>query len=307
MKEIYIIGNGFDLHHGLNTSYENYKKYLMKVNPDYVRQFDDFLKRYVFVKDPVTEDGLSIEQWSELEKYTEKIYEYDLNEILEKAVESAQTDADQAGYWHGVQYMCSVYSKWINGIRTSFADWIKTIECEKGRKDRSLHLNKNALYLNFNYTSTLECLYDIPPENILHIHGDVNHTIIFGNDKKPNKEIKDNTLPINHNRDADRRINESAEILNKVLRETNAYYKNTLSLIAKNKEFFERIRKCDKIIFMGFGFGEEDANYVREVLYKSDSLKTVVLYYHGEKEIHRFCDMLKKYLSEKIAVNYVKW
>ncbi|MBR6755416.1 MAG: hypothetical protein IKM15_00470, partial [Peptococcaceae bacterium] len=28
MKKLYIIGNGFDLHHGLPTSYADYKKFL---------------------------------------------------------------------------------------------------------------------------------------------------------------------------------------------------------------------------------------------------------------------------------------
>lgn len=28
MKKLYIIGNGFDIHHGLKTQYRDYKEYL---------------------------------------------------------------------------------------------------------------------------------------------------------------------------------------------------------------------------------------------------------------------------------------
>ena len=30
---IYIIGNGFDKHHRLNTGYDNYKSFLKSINP----------------------------------------------------------------------------------------------------------------------------------------------------------------------------------------------------------------------------------------------------------------------------------
>lgn len=305
MKECYIIGNGFDLHHGLNTSYENYKKYLMEENPEYVKEFDDFLERYVFVKENYTSEDPPIEKWSELEKYTERIYDYDLNEILDEAVESVSKDEDRAGYWHDIQYMCEVYSKWINGIRTSFADWIRTIECEKGKKDNSLSLSQNALYLTFNYTATLERLYGIPVQNILHIHGDVNHEIIFGNDKEPNEEIHDNRLPIHHG--SDWRINESAQILNDVLKETHAYYKNTLSIIKANREFFEEIRQCKTIIFMGFGFGEEDSNYVKEIFHGNDCVAKVIVYYHAKEDRKKFHHKVKEYLKENVIVEYKNW
>lgn len=305
MKECYIIGNGFDLHHGLNTSYENYKKYLMEENPEYVKEFDDFLERYVFVKENYTSEDPPIEKWSELEKYTERIYDYDLNEILDEAVESVSKDEDRAGYWHDIQYMCEVYSKWINGIRTSFADWIRTIECEKGKKDNSLFLNQKALYLTFNYTATLEQLYDIPAQNILHIHGDVNHEIIFGNDKEPNEEIHDNRLPIHHG--SDWRINEATQILNDVLKETHAYYKNTLSIIKANREFFEEIRQCKTIIFMGFGFGEEDSNYVKEIFYGNDCVAKVIIYYYAKEDRKKFHHKVKEYLKENVIVEYKNW
>ena len=34
-KRLVIIGNGFDLHHGLGTNYDNYKRYLESIAPKY--------------------------------------------------------------------------------------------------------------------------------------------------------------------------------------------------------------------------------------------------------------------------------
>lgn len=45
-KHLYIIGNGFDLHHGINSSYKNFQEWMHENNPDVIEK----LMRYtVFV------------------------------------------------------------------------------------------------------------------------------------------------------------------------------------------------------------------------------------------------------------------
>ena len=49
-----------------------------------------------------------------------------------------------------------------------FAKWAKSIEISH---HKVISLNPNSIFLTFNYTDTLEELYAIPENQILHIHG----------------------------------------------------------------------------------------------------------------------------------------
>lgn len=42
----YVIGNGFDQHYGLDTSYHSFKKYLTIANREVVERIDDLFYRY---------------------------------------------------------------------------------------------------------------------------------------------------------------------------------------------------------------------------------------------------------------------
>lgn len=37
-KHLYIIGNGFDLHHGINSSYKNFQEWMHENNPDVIEK-----------------------------------------------------------------------------------------------------------------------------------------------------------------------------------------------------------------------------------------------------------------------------
>lgn len=50
-------------------------------------------------------------------------------------------------------------------------DWLNSVDISKVIPD--LMLDKNDKYLTFNYTETLEKIYNIPSQNILHIHGSI--------------------------------------------------------------------------------------------------------------------------------------
>lgn len=144
MEKLYIIGNGFDLNHGLPTSYWWYKEYLKATESEFVVRFDDFIERYVIPN--VADTVVDIENWSNLESYTKFIYGFDVEEILDEALDSAEDDMDRASYWHDIQYMCDKYSEWINGIRTSFSEWIKTITYSPNMKNKELSIDKHAMY-----------------------------------------------------------------------------------------------------------------------------------------------------------------
>lgn len=38
VKHLYIIGNGFDLHHGINSSYKDFQEWMYENNPDVIEK-----------------------------------------------------------------------------------------------------------------------------------------------------------------------------------------------------------------------------------------------------------------------------
>ena len=56
-------------------------------------------------------------------------------------------------------------------MKYHFHRWINTLHYAKGFRKRMLDIDKDAIFLNFNYTLFLESEYGIPPEQICYIHG----------------------------------------------------------------------------------------------------------------------------------------
>ena len=40
-KHLYIIGNGFDLHHEINSSYKDFHEWMYENNPDVIEKADE--------------------------------------------------------------------------------------------------------------------------------------------------------------------------------------------------------------------------------------------------------------------------
>lgn len=56
-------------------------------------------------------------------------------------------------------------------MRYHFHKWIKTLQYAKGYKRKLIPLDRDAIFLNFNYTEFLESVYQVPHRNICYIHG----------------------------------------------------------------------------------------------------------------------------------------
>lgn len=64
-----------------------------------------------------------------------------------------------------------------------FSDWVNTIEVEKAQRNDTfakIACGGDSFFLNFNYTLTLEKVYNIPERNVFHIHGITGDNIIVG-------------------------------------------------------------------------------------------------------------------------------
>lgn len=304
---LFIIGNGFDLHHKLPTRYCDYKKSLLKRNPNLVRRMDELLQiNGIAEKD--------IKQWSSLEEYTRHFPDLDFESLHDYAFDSSEQDMDRASYWDDPQYIAdNRVREWIdfyNEFTEPFKEWIDSIDVAKAKKDEELAVDSNASFLNFNYTKTLEIVYGIPAESILYIH--VNEgRYVFGNNQPknipyPNPErtyIDENG---NETSDEDIREVDVRKRLNEAyLAIYETYFKNSESLIKKHNSWFFRISRCKKIIFMDVSFGYEDALYFDFIFQNAKSCNEWQFYVHTDDDIQEAKSYAKKFTIQN--VEYIKW
>ncbi|WP_456078816.1 AbiH family protein [Mogibacterium diversum] len=165
MKTLFIIGNGFDLAHKLPTKFDPDFKEIAK---EY--EYKNFWELYQ------TEEN---EIWSDFER----LLAYpDFNNLLDifdglgpDYLSDNESDRDSI-----------ITEVKINGNLTRALDEFaknaeKALSNVKPLDFFSSMLDKKDIFINFNYTHTLEHIYKIPKENILHIHGEVGkNNLILG-------------------------------------------------------------------------------------------------------------------------------
>lgn len=216
MKNFYVIGNGFDLHYGLLTSYDNFKKYLIKEKKNIVEKVDDLFYRYLNSIDKHP-------SWAKFESMLRVFSNLDYEEIYHEAIENAEYDMDKAAYWDSPSFNVDYYNDYIEVLKESFNDWICSIDREI-TNDYFFQFQDNDFILSFNYTLTLEKYFNIKSNQIVHIHGDINFGIILGH----NDETEPDLMPLEPGFKDDYRFTSTREKINNVLKKASKlYFKNS--------------------------------------------------------------------------------
>ena len=200
-KILYIIGNGFDLAHGMKTSYEDFHQWLLdNGESSAVNRFESLYPNIT------NNEGRWCDVESALGSITlEETINYDRN-FQECSDEINCEDSSHDAYRCGeklknvVDILPCLLKSWVASIST---------------KDISpkFEIIKDAKFLSFNYTRTLEDAYQIKTDNILHIHETIieNRPLVVGygdaifeyDDYVPDEDIIDVELIKNllsHNR-----------------------------------------------------------------------------------------------------------
>lgn len=277
MKTLYIIGNGFDLAHDMPTSYWHFQKWLKDSKDENARRLHwalSHLEEYCHVSD----------LWGSLE---EGLGEVDIEEYL-KDIKDEHVGPG-GNYIDNYGRVCDAVSAWydidkeyiLENIGDFFAKWIRSINDDVETDEEFVQwLEPNGLYLSFNYTSTLEKVYNIDPQNILHIHG--------------NAKNKQDYLEFGHGKIYD--LDECEKIGDKVLgfdsdsiakhygEELNKLYKDTKSILERNQQWFDNISIYDiKTIYCyGLSFGKVDDLYYKDIIKQVPNAQWIFYIYQGK-------------------------
>lgn len=202
-------------------------------------------------------DECSAKNWSNLETCLGNEFIYNIVYDNEWAYKSIDFDDDNIfnSIYDNEDMTRSIVGAYCILMKL-FKKWVFTelanIDFTKVKKLKRKPTFKKSLFLTFNYTLTLEKLYNISSNNICHIHGnasDRTSNIYFGHGD--DKEFNGFEYYIG--------VVDGYKELKKALR------KNTTQAIADNLSFFRRLSRIRKIYSYGFSFSEVDMVYLEEI------------------------------------------
>ena len=169
MKKLYVIGNGFDLYFGLPTKTSDFVKELEKI------EFEGFNT----ARDKYYSYGVD---WSTFE---ENLANIDLDEINEEVIEGPDYMSDlesarEAVIWEVEKFTSNLFNAREEALRKMIDNAEKQI-CEIGSTDYADFFDNDGEILSFNYTSTVESLFNYN-KAVFHIHGfyDNADELVFG-------------------------------------------------------------------------------------------------------------------------------
>jgi len=272
--KLIVLGNGFDLHHGLKTSFDNFKNYCQ--DKEFVTKVDKIIKKHMNDSDKTAylswanieeifhEEYLEIEEKNNLKK---ELDTYDNVKRIKSAAEiiSAKKERDYVRENLKIKieeiqtkYTLDTFFSLSLDFTDYFNKYLKTKiihEVTSTNYELKKEFNDGAHILNFNYTNTHKFYSD--KLNTLCIHGN----------------IKDGLFPvIGYYHDVKYPIHiDSSDV--HVKYEDKVFSKDTIFERMHNKElvpivqdFFKPLeKKISEIVIIGYSIGNSD-DFVNQLI-----------------------------------------
>ena len=268
-NNLFIIGNGFDRGHSIQSSYWQFKQWLMK---EYQIENDEdyiFLAEGTFMPDGEMAysdkdyakflvnciSSCTNGNWSEFEKNLGKI-DWDLYFDHIEVCLDEDGDIDLWKMSHINEVHTSLIMDNSKAVNKLFSCWIHSLQMPQINTATTFLSNmpKDSLFLTFNYTNTLQVVYGIKDDCIYHIHGNKNSDIIIGhgNDKSH----------LNDDCECDIGKEDISTI-------HDSFIKPVYNILnsEKSKDFFAKIKahNITDIYSWGFSYGKVDLPYIKHI------------------------------------------
>ncbi|MCU7618472.1 bacteriophage abortive infection AbiH family protein [Chryseobacterium sp. PBS4-4] len=258
--KLFVIGNGFDITHGIPCKFSDFYMYLKRFRYDVL----DYMEKYYDIEE-------NSKLWSDFENALESNIVYDsLKEIINDY--PPNLTSNHCDWFEAETYVEQECQELLDYIRIGFEEWINFLEISS--VDKKFTLDSNDLFMTFNYTETLENVYGIAEKNILHIHNKVGGKLIFGHGKETEKFNVKSALYGNENifEMVDEYGNvESSEVGHEkfaeieVIKFYNKMRKPTEEVIDDNQLFFSNISEIKEVIVWGLSYSDIDFPYIKKI------------------------------------------
>jgi hypothetical protein len=288
--KLFIIGNGFDLYHEIKSSYSDFKEYLFLRDRNLLITLEKFNLYGEFL-------------WSDFEANLADLDEQELYDSYADSLVSYADDNWSDRYHHEFQYLIEEDTwRMTYGLKKSFLNWILNLNVDNGKRyyttERLLN-DEERLFLNFNYTNTLECKYGVARSEILYIHNRAENEksdLIMGHaaaDKRSEVWLWSGDI----------RAEEAEQHIADYYKNT---YKSSQHILDKHRAFFKGLNSVDEIVILGHSISKVDVVYFHEIVKyinkekvnwkisyynefdKKQHIETLITLGVCEKQIHQF-------------------
>lgn len=312
-KNLYIIGNGFDLHHDIQCHFGDFMAWIKKNDKSL---FQNLTKVY--------ENAGKDKWWKDFENSLAQLnvsYYANIRGNLfdPEYLNEGSIDEKTEYASHKVR---EEFSAIKDSLSVDLQKWLDEAyrTCYKEKKLQLL--GKESIFLSFNYTRTLEDIYGIDPDQICHIHGviDDKDSIIFGHglglvelnniseSQKP--RIKGEVWNKKHNIKTSLiaitpRHKELAMMSS--LKSIYSLKKDVDGCIEKNIRFFDKILNVQRIFVYGFSFSPIDMPYLEEILRRTNPETHWVISWVSQEDKNRILDFFMQNEMQTITlINGIK-
>ncbi len=266
---LFIIGNGFDLHHNLETGYRDYCRFLKKRALEGV--LNDIVNSEYFVGDVENITDPDDVFWCDVESNLRFDYEAMLAQSIydkhpyppdesEEFPDSRQLDSMKDDAVVTEKNFKGVFDFTSSYLR----QWMKSVDIERADTSDCYQFKADDLFVTFNYTLVLEQIYAVNPERVFHIHGCVNDEgwpPQFGNTEKEAIDVEMEYKERYHD-----------DILYEpVIRPASEIYVSMAERLLKNvTDNKYRLEACfpydnvDEVVIMGHSYQGSDIRYYKE-------------------------------------------
>lgn len=265
MATLYVIGNGFDLWHGLPTSYSEFNEFAQETLYE--------LENYYLLK--VAEGG----PWCD--------FENSLGDFLWREFYDAHNHMDvgsedfKPSLVYGLEDgLTEQADELVEAIRECFQAWVHEIDISSAQ--RTLDLAEDVRFLTFNYTSTLQYIYGIDEDMVLHIHGraGTNEDLVFGHGETMEEEPE-----LDENGDSNRTMFSDAEGAAKY--PFYALQKPVNKILDAHQNFFDSLEDATEIIVIGHSLNKIDLPYFKKLADSAPGARwTICCYEADDEEVH---------------------
>lgn len=286
---LYVIGNGFDLMHGVPSGYYNFR---------------DFLGKYSELRKQLETWNLKEDLWADFEDSLAHMDDDAMLEIVPDMMEIMgvlNEDDDEfsaADFFAAAEW--SVYPLQViqKELPKCFRQWINDLQPVGSKKPLASLICTDGRYINFNYTEFVETIYGVKKENIIYIHGDRRNKkqeLILGH--APGAE--DNH--VYHRKNQKPRIynQTSYDMYETASRYVGDYYdatsKKSDENIKKYRDYFEGLKDIKNIVVIGHSMSYIDYPYFREIIRRTSTGKWYIGWHSSSdlKRVNKFVNAIE--------------
>ena len=270
---LFIIGNGFDIMHGVPSKYSDFRDSMGKRN-----HLRCTLETYI------KSDSL----WCDFEEALAHIDGATLLGNVDMWMDimgAYEPDALAADFCAAYEYATEPAQEITMELPRKFRKWVETLEPTKSSFLRELLLD-DATYLNFNYTEFLETMYSVPSSKITYIHGcrkNKKQELILGH--TPGVGDEDDwspSIPYPNYKSAFKMellsgaIEGATRNLTWYDEETT---KKTDEIIANHHTFFASLLHIENIVVIGHSLSSVDYPYFKEIIKNTNNANWIISWF----------------------------